>query len=243
MKKFLSRFVKTDPARQNYLAAVGQYLANCSNSKTGHSVLRDFITNSQSSKIQNYYEEITRVHSTKKNSAYAIYEMIKLRLQIRESQDEKDEDKDQEDSILLKLQRINNLKDDEIKPLFVKTLKTFYPKDYPEDNIESWYSWGKDIFEREDIQTMRKFLVGEATKGKAIIMAVTHIEYANPVLNHPELIKGIEDKFGSRAINKLIDFSIQFTSNEEDRELLESIINEENSINAVSILLGLDEEA
>jgi hypothetical protein len=242
MKKFFSRLVKTDPPQPGSFDELGQYLANCSNSKTGHCVLRDFITNSHNSEIQQYYQELIRVHSTKKNSAYAIYEMIKLRLQIRESQDEKNEDKDQEDSILLdQVQRINNLKDDEIKPLFVKTLKTFYPKDYPEDNIESWYSWGKDIFEREDIQTMRKFLVGEATKDKAIIMAVTHIEYANPVLNHPELIKGIQDKFGSRAINKLIDFSIQFTSNEEDRELLESIINEENSINAVSILLGLEE--
>ena len=71
-------------------------------------------------------------------------------------------------------------------------------------------------------------------------MSVHHIEYDNPVLNHPELIKGMADKFGSGIINKLIDFGMQFINNQEDREILEGVCSGADSVDAMSLLMGLD---
>ena len=72
------------------------------------------------------------------------------------------------------------------------------------------------------------------------VMSVHHIEYDNPVLNHPELIKGMADKFGSGIINKLIDFGMQFINNQEDREILEGVCSGADSVDAMSLLMGLD---
>ena len=46
-------------------------------------------------------------------------------------------------------------------------------------------------------------------------------------------------KFGSGIIDKLISFGMQFTSS-EDKSLLDNICNEPNSLDNVSLLMGLD---
>jgi phosphoribosylformylglycinamidine (FGAM) synthase-like amidotransferase family enzyme len=48
------------------------------------------------------------------------------------------------------------------------------------------------------------------------------------------------DKFGSGIINKIINFGMQFTNNQEDREVLEGICNGADSVDAMSLLMGLD---
>jgi hypothetical protein len=72
-----------------------------------------------------------------------------------------------------------------------------------------------------------------------IVKAVFGIEYDNPILNHPELIKHMAAKFGSGIIDKLISFGMQFTSS-EDKSLLDNICDEPNSLETVSLLMGLD---
>ena len=80
----------------------------------------------------------------------------------------------------------------------------------------------------------------DATINNVTVMLVSNIEYDNPVLNHPELIKGMAEKFGSGIINKIINFGMQFTNNQEDREVLEGICNGDDSVDAMSLLMGLD---
>ncbi len=72
-----------------------------------------------------------------------------------------------------------------------------------------------------------------------IVKALFGIEYDNPILNHPELIKNMQTKFGSGIVDKLINFGTQFTSS-EDKSMLEDICNEPNSLETVSLLMGLD---
>lgn len=78
------------------------------------------------------------------------------------------------------------------------------------------------------------------TINNVTVMSVPNIEYDNPVLNHPELLKEMANKFGSGIVDKLIDFGIQFIDNQEDRELLESVCNQTDNVDTMSLLIGLD---
>ncbi|WP_342269475.1 ankyrin repeat domain-containing protein [Rickettsia endosymbiont of Orchestes rusci] len=73
-----------------------------------------------------------------------------------------------------------------------------------------------------------------------IIMAVTEIEYDNPVLNHPELIEQAVKKFGSPIVKKLINLGNQFTDTKENRELLENVCQDSNGLENLLTLIGLD---
>jgi hypothetical protein len=84
------------------------------------------------------------------------------------------------------------------------------------------------------VQTISKF------DNTTIVKAVFYIEYDNPVLNHPELMKQMANKFGFNVIDKLINFGMQFTNNAEDKAMLDHVCNESNNVDAMSLLLGLD---
>ncbi len=73
-----------------------------------------------------------------------------------------------------------------------------------------------------------------------VVKALFGIEYDNPILNHQELIKNMATKFGNGIVDKLISFGMQFTSSAEDKNMLEDICNEPNSLETVSLLMGLD---
>ena len=91
-------------------------------------------------------------------------------------------------------------------------------------------------------QSVAQFLEkAHNTVNTVTVMSVHHIEYDNPVLNHPELIKGMAEKFSSGIINKIINFGMQFTQNQEDREVLDGICNGADSVDAMSLLMGLED--
>ena len=73
-----------------------------------------------------------------------------------------------------------------------------------------------------------------------IAYVVSNIVYDNPILNHPELIKQMATKFGSGIIDKLINFGMQFINNTEDRTMLECVCNEQNNVDTMALLMGLD---
>lgn len=77
-------------------------------------------------------------------------------------------------------------------------------------------------------------------KNEIIVKAVFNIEYDNPILNHPKLLYEMSKKYGPGIIDKLIDFGMHFTSNSEDKLILEDICNELDNVENLTLLMGLD---
>lgn len=73
-----------------------------------------------------------------------------------------------------------------------------------------------------------------------IVKAIFGIEHDNPILNHPEIMKEVVKKFNSNILDKIIDFGAQFVGNQEDREMLNQVCNEPNSIEMLTMLAGID---
>ena len=114
------------------------------------------------------------------------------------------------------------------------------------DEIKAKLSKGEDvdidnIINEIDISTSVSLsnIQHSVNQGNTVVYALSDIIYDNPILNHPELIKHMAAKFGSGIIDKLISFGMQFTSS-EDKSLLDNICNEPNSLDNVSLLMGLD---
>ncbi len=114
------------------------------------------------------------------------------------------------------------------------------------DEIKAKLSKGEDvdidnIINEIDVSTSTSLsnIQHSVNQGNTVIYALSEIIYDNPILNHPELINAMKTKFGSGIVDKLINFGIQFTSS-EDKSMLEDICNEPNSLETVSLLMGLD---
>lgn len=94
---------------------------------------------------------------------------------------------------------------------------------------------------KEAIDTFRQE-ASDCDGSALVIRVLNHIEYDNPVLNHPELLEKLSDKFGSNVVEKLINFGMEFSITGEDRSLLNDICSNQDSMDSISMILGLEAE-
>jgi len=94
---------------------------------------------------------------------------------------------------------------------------------------------------KEAIDTFRQE-ASDCDESALVIRVLNHIEYDNPVLNHPELLEKLSNKFGSNVVEKLINFGMEFSITGEDRSLLNDVCSNQDSMDSISMILGLDSE-
>jgi len=73
-----------------------------------------------------------------------------------------------------------------------------------------------------------------------IIALTKSMEYCNPIINHPELINQFNSHYGALLTNRLINFGMQFSYKQEDRDILESICIDDHNIEYLTTLIGLE---
>lgn len=84
-------------------------------------------------------------------------------------------------------------------------------------------------------------LPGGCSCSTSCIIALTKaIEYYNPIINHPELINQFNSHYGASLTNRLINFGMQFSYKQEDRDILESICVDDHNIKYLITLIGLE---